>query len=84
MRPVTALLGGEGREPRSAALAGRLVRVLAELALVGFDRGGPALTLVEGAGRTPLERSAAYRAYQRRLEDGRRYLTSTHTTRLAA
>jgi len=79
-----AVLRGESRQPRSAALAGRLVRVLAELDLVGFDRGGPALQPVDRPERTPLERSAAYRAYQRRLEDGRRYLTSSDKTPLAA
>jgi single-stranded-DNA-specific exonuclease len=79
-----AVLRGEGRQPRSAALAGRLVRVLAELGLVGFDRGGPALRPVDRPERTPLERSAAYRAYQRRLEDGRRFLTTSDTTPLAA
>jgi single-stranded-DNA-specific exonuclease len=72
-----AALLGEGPQPRSAALAGRLVRVLAELDLVVLDREGPALTVAERPERTALERSAAYRAYQRRLEDGLRYLTSS-------
>jgi len=71
-----ALLRGEGPQPRSAALAGRLVRVLAELDLVDFDCEGPALRAVEAPERTALERSAAYRAYHRRLEDGLRYLSS--------
>jgi single-stranded-DNA-specific exonuclease len=79
-----ALLRGDGREPRTAALAGRLVRVLAELALVAFERAGPALRVGEAAGRTALERSAAYVAYQRRLEDGRQFLTSGETQSLAA
>ena len=72
-----ALLRGEGPQPRSAALAGRLVRVLAELDLVDFDREGPALRAVEAPERTALERSAAYRAYHRRFEDGLRFLSST-------
>ena len=72
-----ALLRGEGPQPRSAALAGRLVRVLAELELVDFDREGPALRAVEAPERTALERSAAYRAYHRRLEDGLRFLSSS-------
>jgi len=72
-----ALLRGEGPQPRSAALAGRLVRVLAELDLVDFDREGPALRAVEAPERTALERSAAYRAYHRRLEDGLRFLSSS-------
>jgi single-stranded-DNA-specific exonuclease len=71
-----ALLRGEGPQPRSAALAGRLVRVLAELDLVDFDREGPALRAVEAPERTALERSAAFRAYHRRLEDGLRFLSS--------
>ena len=72
-----ALLRGEGPQPRSAALAGRLVRVLAELDLVDFDREGPALRAVEAPERTALERSAAYRAYHRSLEDGLRFLSSS-------
>jgi single-stranded-DNA-specific exonuclease len=70
------VLRGEGSQPRSAALAGRLVRVLTELDLVALDREGPALRIVERPGRTALERSAAFRAYHRRLEDGLRYLSS--------
>jgi single-stranded-DNA-specific exonuclease len=72
-----ALLRGEGPQPRSAALAGRLVRVLAELDLVDLDREGPALRAVEAPERTALERSAAYRAYHRSLEDGLRFLSSS-------
>ena len=71
-----AVLRGEGPQPRSAALAGRLVRVLVELNLAVLDREGPALTVAERPERTALERSAAFRAYQQRLEDGLRYLTS--------
>jgi single-stranded-DNA-specific exonuclease len=78
------LLRGRRREPRSAALAGRLVRVLAELGLVGFERAGPVLAVTPRAARTALERSAAYVAYQRQLEDGRRFLTSSDTTQMAA
>jgi single-stranded-DNA-specific exonuclease len=73
---LEAVLRGEGPQPRSAALAGRLVRILTELELAVLDREGPALTVAEAPARTALERSAAYRAYQRRLEDGLRYLTS--------
>jgi single-stranded-DNA-specific exonuclease len=72
-----ALLRGEGPQPRSAALAGRLVRVLTELDLAVLDRDGPALRVAETPERTSLDRSAAFRAYQRRLEDGLRYLTSS-------
>jgi single-stranded-DNA-specific exonuclease len=77
------VLRGEGPQPRSAALAGRLVRVLTELDLVVLDREGPALRAIEAPARTALERSAAFRAYHQRLEDGLRYLTSD-TIRQAA
>ena len=78
-----AVLRGEGSQPRSAALAGRLVRVLSELDLVVLDREGPALRLTETPARTALERSAAFQAYHARLEDGLRFLT-TDTIRKAA
>ncbi|MDA0182262.1 single-stranded-DNA-specific exonuclease RecJ [Solirubrobacter phytolaccae] len=81
---VEQLLRGEGPQPRSAALAGRLVRVLTELGLVNLDREGPGLEAAENPERTALERSAAYVAYQRRLEDGRRFLTSANMRRQAA
>jgi single-stranded-DNA-specific exonuclease len=80
---VEAVLRGEGSQPRSAALAGRLVRVLTELDLVVLDREGQALRVIEPPARTALERSAAFRAYHQRLEDGLRYLTSD-TIRQAA
>jgi single-stranded-DNA-specific exonuclease len=80
---LEAVLRGEGPQPRSAALAGRLVRVLAELELAALDRNGPALRLTEAPARTALDHSPAFRAYHRRLEDGLRYLTSD-TTRQAA
>ncbi len=80
---LEAMLRGEGPQPRSAALAGRLVRVLTELDLVVLDREGPALRIAETQARTQLERSAAFRAYHQRLEDGQRYLTSD-TIRQAA
>jgi single-stranded-DNA-specific exonuclease len=69
-----ALLRGDGPQPRSAALAGRLVRVLAELGLATLDRDGQTLRVAERPERTALERSAAFVAYQQRLEDGRQYL----------
>lgn len=78
-----AALRGEGPQPRTPALAGRLVRVLTELDLVGLDRDGPALRVVEAPARTVLERSSAFRAYHRCLEDGLTYLTS-HNIRAAA
>lgn len=81
---VEHLLRGEGPQPRSPALAGRLVRVLTELGLAGFDREGPALDVAENPQRTALERSPAYLVYQRRLEDGRQFLSSANMTRQAA
>jgi single-stranded-DNA-specific exonuclease len=78
-----AMLSGDGAQPRSAALAGRLVRVLDELGLVVLERDGPALTVIESPERTALERSAAFRAYQRTLEDGLTFLASS-TQRAAA
>jgi single-stranded-DNA-specific exonuclease len=80
-----ALLRGDGPQPRSAALAGRLVRVLTELRLVVVDqREGLALAVPAAPERTALERSPAYRAYQRRLEDGQRFLSDDRTSRVAA
>jgi single-stranded-DNA-specific exonuclease len=79
-----AALRGDGPQPRSAALAGRLVRVLSELRLVELQREGPALSVVAPPVRTSLERSPAFRAYQRRLEDGLRFLSSHQPTRRAA
>src|SRR5262249_47259963 len=69
------LLRGDGVHGRPARIAGRLVRVLAELELVSLDRDLPALA-VAGEQRTALDCSPAYRAYTARYEDGRRYLSS--------
>jgi single-stranded-DNA-specific exonuclease len=71
------LLRGEGPHGRPARLAGRLIRVLAELGLVSLDRNLPALEIV-GASHTALERSPSYRAYAHRYEDGRRFLSSAN------
>jgi single-stranded-DNA-specific exonuclease len=69
------LLRGDGQPGRPARLAGRLIRVLAELELVSLDRD--LLTLAtEGSAPTSLERSAAYRVYEQRYEDRRRFLSS--------
>ncbi len=69
------LLRGDGPHSRSAQLAGRMVRVLAELELVSLDRDLPALAI---AGRAPtaLDRSPSFRVYAQRCEDGKRYLSS--------
>jgi single-stranded-DNA-specific exonuclease len=74
------LLCGGCTPRRSPALAGRLARVLAELALVEVRRDGPALHLVEAPARTDLERSPAFRAYGARLDEGRRWLSATAPT----
>ncbi len=80
-----ALLRGDGPQPRSAALAGRLVRVLTELGLADLERGEvPVLEVVDRPERTALERSAAFRAYQQRFEDGQQYLISSNPRRAAA
>ncbi len=68
------LLRGDG-ERWPARLAGRMLRVLAELELVSLDRDLPALAIA-GTAPTTLERSSAYRVYSQRLEDGRKFLSS--------
>ena len=75
--PCDRLLAGDGPVPRSPRLAGRCVRVLHELGLVELDRDGIGLEAIHAATRTDLERSVSYRAYTRRLEDGRAWLTTT-------
>ena len=74
------LLRGDGPQPRSARLAGRLVRVLAELELVSLDRDLPALAIA-GAQPTQLDRSAAFRVYRERYEDGQRFLSRARPRR---
>ena len=77
-----AVLRGGGTQPRTPAVAGRLVRILTELGLAVLDRAELGLELAGAPGRTSLERSPAFKAYRRRLEDGQRYLTTS--TRQAA
>jgi single-stranded-DNA-specific exonuclease len=69
------LLRGDGHHGRPPHLAGRLIRVLVELELVSLDRDLPALKVISEV-PTKLERSPAYRAYARRFEDGRQFLSS--------
>ncbi|MGZ4179972.1 MAG: single-stranded-DNA-specific exonuclease RecJ [Solirubrobacteraceae bacterium] len=71
---LECLLRGDGPHGRPARLAARLIRVLAELELVSLDRDLPALEIA-GTTSTALERSPAYRAYEQRYEDGRRFLS---------
>jgi single-stranded-DNA-specific exonuclease len=71
------LLRGDGAPGRSARLAGRLVRVLSELALVRLERDPPSLAILDHA-PTELQRSAAFRFYSQVYEDGQRYLNSAN------
>jgi single-stranded-DNA-specific exonuclease len=74
------LLRGDGPHPRSARLAGRLVRILTELELVSLDLDLPALALA-GAQPTELERSDAYRLYNQTYEEGLRFLSRSKSRR---
>jgi single-stranded-DNA-specific exonuclease len=65
-----ASLAPPAQARRPAALAGRLLRVLAELELVEIDTVGAAVA-VRPAQRTSLERSPAFRAHALRLAEGR-------------
>jgi single-stranded-DNA-specific exonuclease len=71
---LEALRGGDDN-PRGPDAAARCTRVLAELGLlVGTpDRGRGTVGVVSSEG-TDLERSAAFRAYSARYEEGRRFL----------
>jgi single-stranded-DNA-specific exonuclease len=69
-----ALLRGAGPQPRSGTLAGRLLRVLAELDLIELEPAPLTVRVPPPAGRTDLERSPAFRAYSDRLADGLAYL----------
>ena len=71
---LEALLRGDPQAPRPARLAGRVLRVLAELDLVSLDPQTMTLAVPE-AERTTLERSAAFRVYQQDYVDGSRWLT---------
>jgi single-stranded-DNA-specific exonuclease len=74
---LESLLRGDGPHGRSARLAARLVRVLAELELVSLDRHLPALEIASVV-PTTLDRSSSYRVYAQRYEDGLRYLSSAN------
>jgi single-stranded-DNA-specific exonuclease len=74
---LEATLRGETQRPRSAAAAGRALRVLVELSLVVVD-GDRRAVAVPAAGRTELERSPAFCAYERRYQDGLRWLSAAH------
>ncbi len=71
---LEALLRADPTTQLPATAAGRVLRVLAELDLVSLDPDTRTVT-VPAAERTALERSASYRAYHQRYEDGLRYLS---------
>ena len=75
------LLRGEGPHGRPARLAGRLIKVLAELELVSLDPALPAL-VIAGVTPTALDRSPSYRVYAKRHEDGRRFLSKNANPRV--
>jgi single-stranded-DNA-specific exonuclease len=70
---LEAALRGEARSPE---LAGRLLRVLAEVGLVALDREQGKATVTE-RGHVSLEQSSAYRHYEQTRQDGLRYLGLT-------
>jgi len=72
--PLEAALRGAAPQPRSGALAGRLLRVLAELELVELGTAPLAVRLPRAPARTDLERSPAFRAYEQRLHAGLEHL----------
>ena len=67
---LAAILRGSGAQPRSGAVAGRLLRVLSELGLVELATAPLAVGVPPARGRTELERSEAFLAYAARLRDG--------------
>jgi hypothetical protein len=73
--PLREALAGAGARARGPETAARCFRVLSELGLVDGapDRGRGEVGVVSSEG-TDLERSAAFRAYSARFEEGRRYL----------
>ncbi len=72
---LLAALRGSGPHPRSAETAARCLRVLVELELVhGSTAGGSGSLGVVSSGGTELERSAAFRAYGARHQEGLQYL----------
>ena len=72
---LEAALRGPDHGQRTPAVAGRALKVLAELGLVSLDRESRTVS-VPAAEHTQLERSATYRAHEARREDGERFLRS--------
>jgi single-stranded-DNA-specific exonuclease len=81
---LEAILAGDGRYPRPGRIAGRLIRVLAQLQLVTYDRAGRVLRIESDAPKTSLDRSTAFNAYGERLAQARAYLGYEATQRVAA
>ena len=76
-----AALEGDGRHPRTPALAGRCLRVLTELDLARFERSSATVSCTITIGkRVELERSETFRACSAAGDEGLRYL-STLTSR---
>jgi single-stranded-DNA-specific exonuclease len=72
---LQAALRGAGPGPRSPEAAARCFRVLDELGLVqGVPEGGRGTVGVVSSEGTELERSAAFRAYGARHQEGLQYL----------
>jgi single-stranded-DNA-specific exonuclease len=72
-------LRGDGPHRRGAVAAARCLRVLEELGLLqGMPEGGHGTVGVVSSEGTELERSAAYRAYGARHQEGQRYLERRH------
>jgi len=72
---LLAALQGSGPHPRSPETVARCLRVLGELGLVqGSAAGGDGSVGVVSSKETELERSAAFRAYGARHQEGLQYL----------
>jgi single-stranded-DNA-specific exonuclease len=78
---LLAALRGRELHPRSPEAAARCFRVLSELSLVqGAPEGGGGAVGVVSSGKAELERSAAFRAYGDRHQEGLRYLERRNRT----
>ena len=73
---LAAILRGSGSQPRSGTVAGRLLRVLSELGLIELRTDPLAVQVPPAAGRTELERSAAFCAYAERHREGLAFLAA--------
>jgi single-stranded-DNA-specific exonuclease len=72
---LLAALRGSSARPRDPQTAARCFRVLGELGLIqGRPESGHGSVRVVSSDETDLERSAAFRAYGARYEEGRRFL----------